>query len=327
LSTSGIGDDEITVSWNPVLIAESYTLRYRIAGTIPWTEIAGITGTTQTINNLVACSTYEFEVRTHCAGAAPTSYSGSAQAATTGCGACTTLAYCAAFSSNATEEWIERVQFNTIDNISGSDGGYGDFTGISTQLNQGSTHTLTVTPGFSGDGYDEHIRVWIDFNQNGNFNDPGELVLESPEIGSSALSGNILVPVDAVLGGTRMRVLMRYNQSGNSCQQGFNYGEVEDYCVFINDISTGIETNEISGIQLFPNPASNNVTVSADFELLKDGAVYISIFNTLGQQVERISLTETTKTINLNHYENGVYQVVFYSKGEILTTKSLVISK
>lgn len=327
LSTSEIADDEITISWNPVLVAESYTLRYRIVGTIPWTEFSGITGTTQTINSLIACSTYEFEVRTHCTGAAPTDYSAAIQAATLGCGSCTTLAYCQAFSNDASEEWIDRVQLNTIDNTSGSDGGYGDYTGISTQLNQGSTHALTITPGFGEEEFDEHIRVWIDFNQNGSFNDPGELVLESTEIGSSALSGNILVPVDAVLGGTRMRVLMRYNQSGNSCQQGFNYGEVEDYCIFINDISTDIETIANTAIQLFPNPASNNVTISADFELLKSEAINISIFNTLGQQIEQISLTETNKTINLNHLETGVYQVVFYSKGEILTTKSLVVSK
>lgn len=327
VSGVGIADDEITVTWNEVLVAESYTLRYRITGTLPWDEIAGITTTTYTIVGLVSCSTYEFQVRTHCTGAAPTNYSASAQAATAGCGACTTLAYCDAFSNNASEEWIDRVQFNTIDNLSGMDGGYGNYTGLSTQLNQGSTHTLTITPGFSEDEYDEHIRVWIDFNQNGNFNDPGELVLESTEIGSSALSGDIEIPNDAVLGGTRMRVLMRYNQSGNSCQQGFNFGEVEDYCVFINDISTSIETATIDNIQLFPNPAKNNVTISANHEMLSAGALNVSIFNSLGQEVAQISLTETTKTINLNHFENGVYQVVFYSKGQILIAKSLIVTK
>src|SRR5690606_8531766 len=106
------------------------------------------TTTSQIVNDLIACTTYEFEVRTHCTGAAPTDYSAAIQAVTTGCGACITLVYCDATSIDASEEWIDRVQLNTIDNISGSDGGYGDFTGISTQLNQGSTHSLTVTPGF-----------------------------------------------------------------------------------------------------------------------------------------------------------------------------------
>jgi len=327
VSGLGISDDEITVTWSEVLVAESYTLRYRIVGTIPWTEITGITSTNHTIAGLLSCTTYEFAVRTHCTGAAPTSYSAIVQAATLGCGACTTLAYCEAFSNDASEEWIDRVQLNTIDNLSGSDGGYGDYTGLSTQMNQGSTHTLTVTPGFSDEEYDEHIRVWIDFNQNGSFNDPGELVLESAQIGSSVVTGNIVIPVDAVLGGTRMRVLMRYNQSGNSCQQGFNYGEVEDYCVFINDISTGIEDATSGSIQLFPNPAKNNVTISANHELFNGEVVSITIYNTLGQQVEQLNLTENTKTINLNHFENGVYQVVFYSKGEVLATKSLVVTK
>jgi subtilisin family serine protease len=322
-----LSDEEITVTWNDVLVTESYTLRYRIAGTIPWTEIAGITSTTQIVNNLISCSTYEFEVRTHCAGAAPTEYSVSAQAATSGCGACTSLTYCAATSDDASEEWINRVQLNTIDNTSGSDGGYGDYTGISTQLNQGSTHSLTVTPGFSGEEYDEHIRVWIDFNQNGSFNDPGELVLESADIGNSALTGDIVVPIDAVLGGTRMRVLMRYNQSGTSCEAGFNFGEVEDYCIFINDISTSIETIASSGFQLFPNPASSEVTLTLNPNLLANGIVHVSIYNNLGQEVELHNMNENSKTINLSHLQAGVYQIAVRSQGEIVNTKSLVISK
>ena len=64
--------------------------------------------------------------------------------------------------------------------------------------------TLRITPEHSWIEYDEYFRVWIDFNQDADFDDPGEMVLEA--IGNTAVSGDVLIPLDATLGPTRMRI-------------------------------------------------------------------------------------------------------------------------
>ena len=159
---------------------------------------------------------------------------------------------CSSNGNNTSDEYISRVQLNTINNPSG-DGttsiGYSNFTGISTNLNQNSNYTITVTPTWTGSAYSEGYAVWIDYNQNNVFTDPGELVFSNSPSTASPVSGNFTVPATALTGSTRMRVSMKYNAIPTSCES-FSYGEVEDYTVNIiastpyNEISvTGNATN------------------------------------------------------------------------------------
>ena len=43
--------------------------------------------------------------------------------------------------------------------------GYGDFTDQVAYLDENSTYSLTVTTGYG----DQHVKVWIDFNDDSNF--------------------------------------------------------------------------------------------------------------------------------------------------------------
>ncbi len=56
------------------------------------------------------------------------------------------LAQCSSNGNNTNDEYIGRVQLNTIDNSSGvgtTSTGYSDFTGISTTLTTSSNYTVT----------------------------------------------------------------------------------------------------------------------------------------------------------------------------------------
>jgi subtilisin-like proprotein convertase family protein len=127
-------------------------------------------------------------------------------------------------------EKISKVQFFGINNSSTSTAGYEDFTAIQTDVIQGSTTpvTITLSGGFSSDiSY-----VWIDFNKDGDFVDPGELVFTSAA-GTGPHTGNITIPATAPLGTTRMRVRMHDSSlGGNTTPCGTStYGQVEDYTV------------------------------------------------------------------------------------------------
>lgn len=133
---------------------------------------------------------------------------------------------------NSNSEWIAGVNVNGIALTSGSDGGYLNATGKSPFQLTGKGDRLEARPGFRGSQFIENWGVWIDFNQNGNF-EASEKVLTGQ--GSTAVSASIVVP-PGVTGTTRMRVQMRRGAAAQPCGS-FGYGETEDYQVKMPDSS------------------------------------------------------------------------------------------
>jgi len=147
----------------------------------------------------------------------------------------TTPDYCTCGGTTYDEEWISRVQFNTIDKSSGGSG-YADYTSISTDVTKGSTYTLTVTID-QVDSYSEYVKAYFDWNQDGDFEDSGEGI----EIGHCSsdgctVSAGITIPGGATLGSTRMRIVQKYNSYGGPCET-YTYGDTEDYTVNIQNSS------------------------------------------------------------------------------------------
>lgn len=142
------------------------------------------------------------------------------------------VAYCTSKGNSVADEYISKVKLGSIDNTSTGGNGYSDFTGISTDLTKGNSVTITVTPTWTSTTYNEGYAVWIDYNQNGDFTDAGELVWSKAISKTTPVSGSFTVPTSALDGATRMRVSMKYNGVPTSCE-AFSYGEVEDYTVNI----------------------------------------------------------------------------------------------
>ncbi len=143
------------------------------------------------------------------------------------------VAYCASKGNSVADEYISKVQLGTIDNTSTGGNGYSNFTAISTDLTKGNSATITITPTWTGTSYNEGYAVWIDYNQNGDFTDAGELVWSKAISKTTPVSGSFTVATSALNGATRMRVSMKYNGIPTSCE-AFSYGEVEDYTVNIS---------------------------------------------------------------------------------------------
>lgn len=140
--------------------------------------------------------------------------------------------YCESYATNTVDEWISNVTFAGINNNSGSTG-YTDFTNISGVVTKGGTYPFSATLSQTGT-YTETLTVWIDWNYNGVFD-----ISERTEIGICAfngcvVTGNITVPVDAVPGPTRMRVVNKYSTFSIDPCEVFTFGEVEDYTIIVN---------------------------------------------------------------------------------------------
>ncbi len=225
LNATGVNSNSANLSWNAVSGA-TYDVRYRQVGTSTWTTNA-VSGISTSLSALSTLTQYEAQVRSKCSGGSNSAYSSSINFTTTD----VQLNYCTSASANVNDEFISRVQLNSINNASGAQF-YSNFTGISTNLTKGTQYTITVTPTWTGTTYSEGYAVWIDYNRDGDFNDAGEQVWTRSASQTTPVSGNFTIPAGAVENATRMRVAMKYNAIPTACET-FTYGEVEDYTVVI----------------------------------------------------------------------------------------------
>lgn len=161
-------------------------------------------------------------------------------------GGTTTPAYCAATGSNTQFEWISNVKFNTINNTSTGSGGYANYTSISTTVNKGTAYPLTLTPSFASTAYPEYFNVYMDYNGDLDFADAGELVYSSPGT-SATVTSSITIPTTAITGSVRMRVIMKDGAITSPCES-FTYGEVEDYTLSIQPVTTGTTCSAPTGL-------------------------------------------------------------------------------
>jgi len=87
-------------------------------------------------------------------------------------------------------------------------------------------YTLYNTPYWS-----EYMYIWVDWNQDGDFTDPGEDVRNpttaTPSGGTAV--GSFTIPLTAIPGTTRMRVRNVYATPGANPCSSYTFGECEDY--------------------------------------------------------------------------------------------------
>jgi chitodextrinase len=297
LSASGTTQSSTNLSWSGATDNVGVTGYEVYNGTI---LLGTVTTTSAEITGLTASTTYTFSVRAKDA-AGNSSVNSNTVSVTT---LANTVTYCASKGNSTASEFINRVQIGTINNISGNNGGYGNFTNLSTNLVRGTSNTITITPAWIGTRRREGYRVWIDWNRDGDFVDSGEQVVNVSRTNSTPIARSFTVPNTALLGQTRMRVSMKYNASPTACET-FSFGEVEDYT--INVVTSGregellIETMANNEVKLYPNP-------------VKDGILFISsetvysqfrIINVMGQVVQTGTLSEYT--INVSSLTTGTY--------------------
>jgi len=231
--------------------------------------------------------------------------------------------YCTQGAQSSQDDWIANVRVGAINNPSGDNGGYGDFTHISIPLTLGDTVPIGVTPGhMGGQSYPEGWSVWIDYNRDSDFDDPGERIWTANP-STSLVLGSFTVPTNAQTGSTRLRVLMeRGNIPTSGCAQ-IQYGEAEDYTVVLSAggsssdnsnesllaNSSEEETENLSALFLYPNPTQKGLNLV--FSLNESSNCTFKVFDLNGKivQEESVSLEvgEQTQYLNLEKLSEGSY--------------------
>jgi len=294
VNVTGASDTNATIAWNAIPSA-SYDVRFRESGTTTWTTQA-VTTATVNLTGLKATTSYQVQVRSKCADLSVSAYSPIVSFTTT------SVQYCNSNGNSVADEYISKVQLNTINQTSGAGaGGYSNFTGVSTSLTSGTPYTLTVTPTWTGTKYNEGFAAWIDYNQDGDFTDAGEQILSAAASQNLSTSISFTVPSGALSGETRLRVSMKYNAIPTSCEV-FGYGEVEDYTVILGGATpdttaptapTSLVANNLTETtaNLSWNASTDNVGV-ANYKLYS-GASLIATTATTSQQVTGLVIGTT----------------------------------
>ena len=237
----------------------------------------------------------------------------------------TNIVTCDSRGNSTSYEYIQKVIIGSINNNSGNNNGYADYEYLSTSVGTGDNLAIRLTPGFSGSSDFVYWRVWIDFNQDGDFYDSGEYffqrkskteVTSSPSIPASALSGN-----------TKMRVSMKAGAYADPCET-FPYGEVEDYTINIVQSSAPRITPNVSNAGKFdfilrPNPVDDFVISEFVNKLSTIDLNNLFIHNTLG---ERINLEDLDHRIDENRLvifttslKSGYYLLTIVYDNEFVT--------
>ncbi len=229
--------------------------------------------------------------------------------------------YCPSTSNNWYYMYIKKVVLGSFSNTS-SGAGYSDFTSMVINTVKGSAYAIQLTPGYASTTYRVYWRVWIDYNQDGDFTDSGELAF-SVNNKANAVSGTVTVSSSALTGPTRMRVSMKYSAAPTSCET-FARGEVEDYTMNIAASAAPLAGADYAGLQLevYPNPADKLLyisTLGATGERKK-----LTIYNSIGLVVESLILDQPFKQIDVSGYEPGMY-FISVSTSSFLKQKKVII--
>ncbi|MDB4126981.1 GEVED domain-containing protein, partial [Flavobacteriales bacterium] len=185
------------------------------------------------------------------------------------------LSYCDSEPGDNTNSNIELVRIigdgdSIVNNTAGACDSYEDYTVQYTTLTTGQSYSVDVNLGSCNvlGGVVDSAKVFIDWNMNGDFTDPTEMVGAFGGVLSPTSNTISFIVPNGYYGATRMRVVSQYQGTGSgpvtSCDVGtFGtsytqpwFGATEDYTIIIRNSSnlssylwnTGDTTQAITGL-------------------------------------------------------------------------------
>lgn len=172
---------------------------------------------------------------------------------------------------------VTSVKFADINNYSSnykqaSNNFYENFTGnycsgvSKTSIPANIATTLTVAPGTSNPHI---IKAYIDYNNDGQFNETTELVLNQSGISNgSVATASVTPPANAVANtALRMRVIGEFNGTAVTACSAPKYGQVEDYSVIITrqNLLSVENTAKVNTAEIIKD--ENSVYIKSDLKI------------------------------------------------------------
>jgi hypothetical protein len=189
------------------------------------------------------------------------------------------VTYCSPAPSSVDGSGITNVTCGTINNTTGTEtNNYGNYSAQSTSISQGATSTVNIT---YSTGYTYDTKIWVDWNNDSDFNDAGEEVYSGTSLSANptTLAASFTVPVGASLGNHRMRIGGIDSGTLDPCYTS-SYGTFEDYTLTVtaatpmafgsctttqlntSSVAPGATSQEIIGMQIVTTGVTSPLTAS-----------------------------------------------------------------
>jgi len=298
-----------SISWAATATATSYDV-YFGAGSLPGTVTANVATNSYSTGTLLGSTTHYWKVvAKNACGEATGSSTWTFTTASSPC-----VVYCTPTASSPVDgTGITNVSFSSVNNPSTDTGVYNNYT--ATQIGnvaQGSTMPVSVTISVGKTNY--NIKIWVDWNNDGDFTDSGEEMLTGND--PKNLIGTFIIPPTASAGNHRMRVGITQgqgngvkNETATSCFTGIK-GAFEDYTLNITTatcttaiptvISGPINTTAALGNASFTCVFANTPT-GYIWEVSSDGGINFTPITNGG-----IYSNATTATLALTGVNYGI---------------------
>lgn len=204
-------------------------------------------------------------------------------------------------------EPITYVEFGDISNTSDVNSTLAQefFFDQTTTVMQNSTQTIGVQ-GTTGGDFIDSVAVFFDWNHDGAFTADemsfvGALENSTGQDGQQ-VDADILIPADAELGETRMRVSKAYSINPvEPCGTTYNYGQSEDYLIMVDE-NTGIDDLNAVTFRVYPNVTKDFVRIFAGKPMTR-----ASVYSVTGRLLISKNLNNAEAEVNLSQLANGVY--------------------
>jgi len=298
-----------SISWAATATATSYDV-YFGAASLPGTVTANVATNSYSTGTLLASTTYHWKVvAKNACGDATISNSWSFTTASSPC-----TAYCVPNPSSVDGIGITNVSYSSVNNATTDTGVFNNYT--ATQIGnvvQGASMPINVTISVGKTTY--NIKVWVDWNNDGDFLDSGEEMLSGND--SKNLIGTFTIPSAAIVGNHRMRVGITQgqgngvkNETATPCFTGVK-GAFEDYILNVTaaTCTTAIPTvtTSPSSVTIANNANTSFTGVFANtpssylWEVSSDGGINYTPITNGG-----VYTTATTATLTLTAVNYGM---------------------
>jgi|GEM_PF-845697 len=223
--------------------------------------------------------------------------------------------YCIPENLNSDKNYIDQIFIGSALDISSADG----YT-LSTEtvdLIPGLDYDVTLVP--SLEGVRNFWRIWIDFNNDGDFDDADETILAANNNKGDVVS-SISIPSYAS-GETRMRISMKTGKTPSACDDNFE-GEVEDYKISFGGASSGdkmassanpFEDEPDNFLTVYPNPTTGGVQLR--ISVIGNNDSY-AVYNSLGSKIMESTISAPLSLIDLSEQPSGMFIVVINSQSQ-----------
>ncbi len=224
-----------------------------------------------------------------------------------------TLGYCCGYG-------IFTVTMESINNSSGNaNEGYQDFSCEHNSIIElGGTYNLYVR---TGDQNPQDTKAWIDYNNDGIFDNNTELIFS--EFNDYNPSANFTIPTTGVVIDTYLRMRISSDELGGTLDGCANHlrGQTEDYGVLIENNLAVSELNSFK-FTIYPNPSNGLISVRSSEQISE-----IRVYNLVGQTIFTMNgvNSNTIENVDISNFSNGQYFIeVVTSEGQRSTEKVII---